>query len=109
MDLTSVSKSGSRNLIPYGPTRLIIAANTGSAFLRCSMALRMLKQSGEGIRHHFIGMRSITSAVLCASLLALPMLPQQKPAEDISPPPIKVDVDIVNILASVRNKQNGLV
>ena len=36
------------------------------------------------------------------------MLPQQKPAEEI-PPPIKVDVDVVNILASVRNKQNGLV
>jgi VWFA-related protein len=36
------------------------------------------------------------------------MLPQQKPPDEI-PPPIKVDVDVVNILASVRNKQNGLV
>jgi len=53
-------------------------------------------------------MRFITSAVLCASLLAPHLLPQQKPAEEL-PPSIKVDVDIVNILASVRNKQNGLV
>jgi VWFA-related protein len=53
-------------------------------------------------------MRPLTSAAVCIALLALPALPQQKPAEDI-PPPIKVDVDVVNILASVRNKQNGLV
>src|SRR5690349_16863556 len=85
-----------------------MAAITGSAFLRCSMALRILKQSCEGIRHHFIGMRPLTSAALCASLLAFPMLSQQKPADDI-PAPIKVDVDVVNILASVRNKQNALV
>jgi VWFA-related protein len=55
-------------------------------------------------------MRFLASAGLCATLLVLPLLPQQqqKAAEDV-PPPIKVDVDIVNILASVRNKQNGLV
>jgi len=57
-------------------------------------------------------MRSFTSAALCASLLALPLLPQQKPPAEDAPPPIpsiKVDVDIVNILASVRDKRNGLV
>src|ERR1051326_3633433 len=88
----------------------MMAPITGSAFLRCSMALRILKQSRGGIRHHFIGMRFLASAGLCATLLVLPLLPQQqqKAAEDV-PPPIKVDVDIVNILASVRNKQNGLV
>lgn len=53
-------------------------------------------------------MRSFTSAALCAGLLTLPLLPQQKPADD-APPSISVNVDIVNILASVRNKQNGLV
>ena len=40
------------------------------------------------------------------------MLPQQKPDQKASeevPPPIKVDVDVVNILASVRDKHNGLV
>src|SRR5436305_13919327 len=83
-------------------------ARTGSACLRCWMALRILKQSPEEIRHHFISMRSFTSAALCLSLLSLPLLPQQKPAEDV-PPPIKVDVDVVNLLASVRDKRNGLV
>ncbi len=57
-------------------------------------------------------MRYLLSAAVCSSLLVLPMLPQQpKPAaaaED-APPSIKVDVDIVNILASVRDKRNGLV
>jgi VWFA-related protein len=62
-------------------------------------------------------MRSIPSAALCASLLmlpllSLPLLPQQKAgktaAEDI-PPPIKVDVDVVNILASVRDRHNSLI
>ena len=54
-------------------------------------------------------MRSLTPVALCASLLALPLLPQQqKPAEDV-PAPIKVDVDVVNILASVRDKHNGLI
>jgi VWFA-related protein len=36
------------------------------------------------------------------------MLPQQKPAEEI-PPPISVSVDVVNILASVRDRHNALV
>ena len=36
------------------------------------------------------------------------MLPQQKPGEDL-PPPITVDVNVVNVLAAVRDKHNGLV
>ena len=48
--------------------------------------------------------RVITSLVL----LAPPLFPQQKPAEDL-PPPITVDVDIVNILASVHDKHGGLI
>lgn len=58
---------------------------------------------------------SYTNAVLgrCALatvLLTSPVLPQQggKPSED-QPPPISVDVDVVNILASVRTKQGGLI
>ena len=48
-----------------------------------------------------------------ASLMALAppaVLPQQpqKPQEDL-PPPITVDVDVVNILASVRDKRGALV
>ena len=53
-------------------------------------------------------MQSAASAALCASLLVLPLLSQQKPAEDI-PPPISVDVNVVNILASVRDRHNALV
>jgi len=53
-------------------------------------------------------MRTLSSVALWASLLAPPLLPQQKPADDI-PPPIKVDVDVVNILASVRDRHNALV
>src|SRR5215831_2651146 len=72
------------------------------------MALRIVKQSPTEARHHSISMRSYSAGFLCASLLALPLLPQQKPAEDI-PPPIKVDVDVVNILASVRDRRNALI
>jgi len=47
---------------------------------------------------------------LIASLIALapPLLPQQKPAEDM-PPAITVDVSLVNILASVHDKHGGLI
>lgn len=44
---------------------------------------------------------------LALLLLAGPLAPQ-KPAEDL-PPPITVDVNVVNILASVRNRNGGLV
>jgi len=41
-------------------------------------------------------------------LVAWPTLPQDKPAED-APPSISVDVSLVNILASVRDKHGGLI
>jgi VWFA-related protein len=50
---------------------------------------------------------ALTIAVLALLLMAPPLAPQ-KPAEDL-PPPITVDVNVVNILASVRNKNGGLV
>ena len=46
--------------------------------------------------------------LLTAGLLSLALAAQQKPAEDL-PPPIKVDVDVVNVLVSVRDKHNGLI
>ena len=49
-------------------------------------------------------MRTLLSFALCATLLA-----QTKPAEQDLPPTIKVDVDIVNVLASVRDKRGALV
>jgi len=48
-------------------------------------------------------MRTLLSFALCATLLA-----QSKPDQDL-PPTIKVDVDIVNVLASVRDKRGALV
>jgi VWFA-related protein len=57
-------------------------------------------------------MRLLYVSALCAGLVAQapPSSPQAKsgPAEDL-PAPIKVDVDVVNILASVRDKRNALV
>jgi VWFA-related protein len=54
-------------------------------------------------------MQRFPAGLLFLPLLTLPLLPQQpKPAEDL-PPPISVDVSLVNILASVRDRHNGLV
>ncbi len=52
-------------------------------------------------------MRPLTAACLCVAI-SLPLLPQQKAAEDL-PPPISVDVSVVNVLATVRDKHNALV
>src|SRR3954469_1720837 len=68
------------------------------------MASIILKQLSPGARHpHCTGMRTLLSFALCATLLA-----QSKPDQDL-PPTIKVDVDIVNVLASVRDKRGALV
>src|SRR5690349_16977446 len=48
-------------------------------------------------------MRTLLPLAICATLLA-----QSKPDQEAAPT-IKVDVDIVNILASVRDKRGGLV
>src|SRR5580765_1469405 len=104
MDLTSVSKFGSRNWIRYSPTRPIMFDKTASEARRCSMASFIMKQERAGVRHHHCtGMRILLSLAICATLLA-----QSKPAQDL-PATIKVDVDIVNVLASVRDKRGGLV
>ena len=52
-------------------------------------------------------LRSLAPAVLLACALA--QWPRQSPPEQEPVPTIKVDVDVVNILCSVRNKQGGLV
>jgi VWFA-related protein len=51
---------------------------------------------------------ALGTAVAALFLIAPPAPPQQKPAEDL-PPAISVDVNVVNILASVRDKRGGLV
>ena len=50
-------------------------------------------------------------AVTAASLIAIALAqqPQKPPPEPDIPPTIKVEVDVVNVLCSVRNRQGGLV
>jgi VWFA-related protein len=68
----------------------------------------MLKQDCAGIRHYCTGMRPLLVFTLGAVLLAQTPPQQTKPNLD-DMPTIKVDVDVVNVLASVRDKKNGLV
>ncbi len=51
-------------------------------------------------------MRTICFSLL-ATLLLVAALPAQQPASE--PPTFKADVNVVNVLCTVRNKQNGLV
>lgn len=80
------------------------------------MASFMLKQSDVGVRHHYCtGMRifcavSLTTALAVSTCLAQTQPPQKKAdADQDLPPSISVNVDVVNILASVRDKRGGLV
>src|ERR1022692_1357972 len=113
IDFTRVSKSGLRNSMRYSPTRSMISESTGSARLRCSMASFMsLKRLCEHKRHpHCTGMRILVAFALAAALLAqTPRTPQTgKPDDNSLPAPITVDVNVVSILASVRDKRGGLV
>jgi VWFA-related protein len=56
--------------------------------------------------HHCTGMRSLLLFALAAPLLAQAPSPA-KPPEDL--PSIEVNVDVVNILAAVRDKRGGLI
>jgi len=66
----------------------------------------MLKQSASELRHPYCtGMRILLSLTCAAVLLA--QNPPQKQVEDL--PSIRVNVDVVNILAAVRDKKGALV
>jgi VWFA-related protein len=71
----------------------------------------MLKQKGAKARpSHCTGMRILIVFALTAGLLAQqnpPQQSQQKPQDDLGDA-IKVDVDVVNIVASVRDKKGTL-
>jgi len=74
-----------------------------------------LKQSEWGIRPHCIGMSNPLVRPVAIALIAFLAVPgarpqqqQQKPEEDAAPA-IQVDVNLVNILASVRDKHNALI
>src|SRR5215475_11598348 len=91
----------------------MISDRIGSDRRRCWMASSILKQSPAGIRHpHCTGMRTILAFTLAATLLAQTpsqTKPDQATQDRDQPATIKVDVDIVNVLASVRDKRGGLV
>src|ERR1022692_3312157 len=71
------------------------------------MASFMMKQSCEGIRHLYcIRMRLPFFFALGTALLAQAP-PQTQPPEEL--PSITVDVDVVSILASVRDKRGALI
>src|ERR1044071_4720185 len=91
----------------YSPTRSMISDKMGSDWRRCWMASFIVKQTFGGARHHHCtGMRTLLSLAIGATLLA--QSPQSKPDQDL-PATIKVDVDVVNVLASVRDKRGALV
>jgi VWFA-related protein len=71
------------------------------------MASFMMKQYYAGIRQYCTGMRPLLVFTVGAVLLAQTPPQQQKLPDDL--PTIKVDVDVVSVLASVRDKRNALV
>src|SRR5271163_3853787 len=71
------------------------------------MASFMLKQYSAGIRPYCTGMRPFLVFTVGAVLLAQTSPQKQNPPDDL--PTIKVDVDVVSVLASVRDKRNTLV
>src|SRR5689334_20154149 len=94
----------------------MISDRMGSDCLRWWMASCIVKQSFLGIRPYCTGMRTLLVFAIAATLLAqTPQSnrPQQtkpqetKPEEDAAS--IKVDVDVVSILASVRDKRGTLI
>ena len=75
------------------------------------MACFMVKQRAAVARQsHCTGMRILIVFALTAALLGQqnPPQQQQKPQEEDLGDAIKVDVDVVNILASVRDKKGTL-
>src|ERR1035438_9982298 len=78
--------------------------STGSMVRRWRMACFMMKHLGARVRHnHCIGMRILTVSTLAAITLAGLLVAQDQMTT------LKVDVDVVSILASVRDKRGGLV
>ncbi len=73
------------------------------------MAFFIMKHSGTERRHHYCtGMRILFCSILAGALCAQTP-PQNPPAADETPTTIQVDVNVVSVLASVRDKRGGLV
>src|SRR4051794_40781887 len=99
----------------YVPTRSMMPARTGSAFFKRFNAFRMETQTVVRRIQHSNYMKRILWAVPCLALFVpFALLSQQSapkgkvPAEE-QETTIKVDVDLVNVLFTVRTKQGGLV
>src|ERR1017187_7030418 len=87
----------------------MISARTGSLRRRWCMASFMVKQDLLRIRPYCTGMR-----LLCVFSLTSALLAQTNPAQQAKPvedqlPVIRADVDVVSILASVRDKKGALI
>src|SRR5271169_574336 len=76
---------------------------TGSDFFKCWMAFRIGKPDGTRWRR-------LASIIVLMKALRLPLLASFLASGAFAQDPvIKVDVDLVNVLCTVRNKSNGLV
>src|SRR5271154_3241680 len=89
----------------------MIAAITGSWRVRWLMAARMMKRRSWAVRHHCNGMRFPLAVVVCLSLLLTPggfsQQEKQKPADEDTSPTIQVEVNLINLLCSVRDKHGA--
>src|SRR5205085_2099097 len=91
-------KLGSRYCILYGPTRSMMVPITGSVVLRCWMAFLIYKVRETPTRRgqsYSISMSSYYSRV---PILAVVLVAGLVAQDDV----IKVDVDLVNVLCTVR-------
>src|SRR5258708_4742317 len=88
----------------------MISDKMGSDCRRWRMASFIVKQSRQGIRHsHCTGMRSLVIFLIGTAVLAQAPA-QKKPEQDQDlPAAISVDVSVVNVLASVRDKRGALI
>src|ERR1051326_8604393 len=71
------------------------------------MACSMVKHAPAGLRHPIVSVMRIFSFLVIGAALCAQMPPPQQPADEI--PTLKVDVSVVNVLASVRDKRGALV
>src|ERR1700681_852054 len=91
----------------------MIRPSTGSVRFKWVMASFMMKHAPGKIRHDYcIGMKPLFVLVLTSALLAQAPsrnAPSKNAPVEEPPASIKVNVDVVSLLASVRDKRGGLV
>src|ERR1035438_10021012 len=85
----------------------MISARTESLGRRWCMASFIVKQDPLPIRPYCTGMRLLCVFSLASALFAQTPPQQAKPVDELST--IKVDVDVVSVLTSVRDKKGALI